>query len=274
MPAAACQKPPEPSEDASSIAQLPPDPEYDAKMAKEAAYQSHLAAGTKALEARQYDAAIEHLTHAVVEKPLGPEAHVGLGRAYVAKKEDAAALKAYSAALNGSERGIDALMERAAIYTRLGRLDDAVADYRAVIAIGTDRAVTARAYWLRGGIVDQLGNRAEYREFCERAMELEPSYKAQITGGDILVNNMSDALVALRIDLIVNLDGSERTFPPEVRFTVRGKTSAYLKYKNELLSARSVQYTIVNKAGMKEFTATYKNGMSLEIPIGEDDLPR
>ena len=272
MPLAACGKSAEPT--AYTPPSLAPDPEEEAKAAREAAYRQHLDAGTRALAAGELDSAIASLKLAVGEKPRGAEAHLHLGRAYTAKKDDAVAVKAYTEAVLANPQSVEAFMERAAILERTGQLDEAVSDYRKVIAIDTDRQATARAYWLRGGIMDRQGNRSDYRFFREQAIKLEPSFQKQVSSGDVLVANRSEGTVTMRIDQFVNPDGTERKFPPDVRFTVHGDTTAYLTYKGQLLTARSVRFSIVNPAGSREFTATYRSGMTLEIPIHDDDVPK
>jgi tetratricopeptide (TPR) repeat protein len=285
LPVLACGQQAEPTAPASGLEPLTLDPEQVEKAAKEAEYRKHLDAGTKALAAGETGSALAQLKLALGAKPEGPEAHLQLGRAYAAKKDDAAAVKAYTEAIRtgaplvDAQLEVDAHMERAAIYERLDKLDDAIADYRRVIAIDTDRSATARAYWLRSDILDRQNrqkNRADFRDFREKAIKLDPAYQKQVTAGDVMVSNSSDGTVTLRIDQFVNPDGTERKFPPDVRFNVRDNAPTYLSYRGEILTARSVRYTVFNQAGTKEkeFTATYKSGMTLEIPIFSDDVPK
>jgi tetratricopeptide (TPR) repeat protein len=273
-PVAACSKSIETGPTTPGLEPVMLDPETEAKKAKEAAYRKHLDLGTKAVAAGDLDSATDSLKRALTKKPDGAEAHLHLARIYLAKKDDAAAAKEFDEAARGTPQLVDAYMERAAFSERLGKLDDAVADYRKVIALDTDRKATAQAYWLRGGIQDRQGNRSGYRFDRNQAIEREPEYQKQVTGGDLYIVNKSEVIISLRIDKLVKPDGTERTLPPNVRFTVRGDSSDYAVYKNEVLTARSVRASIINLGGTKEVSATYKGGMSLELVIREDDVPK
>jgi tetratricopeptide (TPR) repeat protein len=272
-PLAACKKQAS-SAPAPGLAPLAPDPEQEAKKSKEATYRVHLANGVAALGLGQYDSALEALNRALGEKPNGAEAHLALARVYMAKNDEDAALKEYAEAANANPQLVEARMERAAIFERHGKLNDAEAEYRQVISAGTDKQVTARAYWLRGAIMDRQGKRGDYRYYCDEAIKLDPTYQKQVNGGDVKIANHAEVIITVRIDLLVEPDGTERTFPPELRFTVRGDTSAFLTYKNQILTARSVKFTIINQDGAKQFTVTYKGGMTLEIPIYEQHVPK
>jgi tetratricopeptide (TPR) repeat protein len=277
MPLTACgQKAPptSPAPDPPGLAPLAPDPEQEAKKAKEAAYREHLEAGTKALAAGEFDAAVGHLKRALAENPGGAEAHLHLGRAHVGRKDDAAAVKAYTDAVRSGDNYVEAYMERATALERLGRADEAEADYRRVIAIDTDRKLTARAYWQRSEIADRRGDRAQYREFREEAMKLDVAYAARVTGGDVLLRNRSEGTVVVRLDQIVSPEGKAYTPPEKTEFKLHGDNSAYLSLGEQLLTARSVRYTVITGAGTKPGTATYKSGMTLEIAIYNDDVPK
>jgi tetratricopeptide (TPR) repeat protein len=275
MPLAACSKSVGTPATSPGLEPVIVDPAIKEKRTKESVYQMFLLAGSKAVAAGELDSGIDLLNRALTEKPDGAEAHVHLARAYIAKRDDATAGKELDEAVRINAQLVDAYAERAAFYERLGKLDDAVTDYRKVIALDTDRKATALAYWLRGGIRDKQGDRSEFRFFREQAMKLDPDFQKQVTGADLLIANKSEVIVTLRIDQLVKPDGTVRTFPPDVRFKVRGDTSVYATYRNELLMARSVRATIINQGGTREVSASYKSGtMSLELVISEVDVPK
>ena len=251
-----------------------PDPAEVANAAKEAAYQKHLDAGTKALAAGDPDAALSHLNHAASVDPVAADAHFQLGRAFVAKKDDAAALKALGEAIRLNSQHADAYLERAAIHDRAGRLNDASYDYRQVIAVERDPKTTARAYWLRGDVMDRLGKRADYRYDRDKAMTLDPEYQKLVTAGDVRVFNHTDLKLTIAFDRFVNPDGSLRTFPPGFTYTIPDDNTAFLLDGNRHMPARSVRFTLTTGVGSKTFEQAYEKGTALEIHLYVTDLPK
>jgi tetratricopeptide (TPR) repeat protein len=259
--------------DTAPASQLPEEYEAAAaakaaREAKEAAYRKHLDAGTKALAAGNTDEAVTSLKQALGEKPDGAEAHYQFGRIALAKKDDAEALKALSEAIRFNPDHADAYFERAALHERAGRLNDASFDYRKIIAIEVSPKVTARAYWLRGGVMDRLGKRDDYRFDREQALRLDPDYQTQLTSGDVRVFNHTEDKLTLAFDDFVNADGSIRKFPKGFLFPIPGDNTSYLLDGNKQLVARSVRYTVAsNRGSPRTYTQTYEKGMTFEIHI-------
>lgn len=265
----------EPAAPASVVPDLlKPDPEADAKAAREAAYRTHLDAGTKALAAGDPDAAFTHLKHALGEKADGADAHYQLGRAHLAKKDDAAALAAFGEAIRLNPRHADAFLERAALHDRAGRLEDASYDYRQVIAVERDPKTTARAYWLRSDVADRQGKRADYRYDRDKAMTLDPEYRKLVTAGDLMVVNHTDRKLTLTFDRLVNPDGTVRTFPPGFKCVILDDNTAFVLDGTSHLPARFVRFTVTTDHGSKTFEQTYTKGTTLELHIYTADLPQ
>jgi tetratricopeptide (TPR) repeat protein len=271
LPPAACSK----REPVAAAAVVPDVPDEEAvKAAREAAYRKHLDDATAALDANNSDAALAHLKQALAERPDGADAHHQLGRALVAKKDEAGALKAFGEAVRLDSQQADAYLERAAIHDRAGRLDDASFDYRKAIAIEHDPKTTARAYWLRGDVMDRLGKREDYRYDREKALALDPEYQKRVRGGDLRVFNHSDEKLKIAFTQFVNPDGTERTFPPGFAFTIPDNNSAYLLVGDRQLAARSVRFTVTALHGTKAFSAAYEKGMTFEVHIFQANLPQ
>ena len=265
-----------PREPAASVApDVPvPDPAEVANAAKEAAYQKHLDAGTKALAVGDPDSALAHLKQAVGEKSDGADAHYQLGLVFVAKKDNLTALKEFTEATRLNSQHADAYLERAAIHDRAGRLNDASYDYRQVIAVERDPKTTARAYWLRGDVMDRLGKRADYRYDRDKAMTLDPEYQKLVTAGDVRVFNHTDLKLTIAFDRFVNPDGSLRTFPPGFTYTIPDDNTAFLLDGNRHMPARSVRFTLTTGVGSKTFEQAYEKGTALEIHLYVTDLPK
>jgi tetratricopeptide (TPR) repeat protein len=250
--------------------------ERAAEAAAEAAYSKGVEDGTRAL-ATDPDAAVGHLKRAIEHKSDGPEAHYQLGRALVAKKDDAGALAELSEAIRLNAQYDDALMERAALHDRAGRWGDADADCERVINREADRKLTARAYWLRGTIAEREGKRKDHRYAWGRALDLDPDYQSRLVAGDVTVINHTEGTVSIGFEAFTNADGSARTFPPRFRFTIPGDATVVLTHEKKPLIARSVRYNLStgNIAGKvsKPISVNYTKGMTLEIHINENNLP-
>ena len=267
-----------PREPAAPAAVVPdvllPDPGAAAEAAKEAAYRTHLDAGTSALAAGDPDAALARLRQAVGEKPDGADAHFQLGRAHVARNDDAAALAAFGEAIRLDPRHAGAYLERAALHDRAGRPDDASYDFRRVIADERVPKTTARAYWLRADLADRQGKRADYRYDRDKAMTLDPEYKKLVTAGDLLVVNHTDRKLTLTFDRLVNPDGSVRTFPAGFKCVIRDDNTAFVQEGTSHLPARFVRFTVTTDHGSKTFEQAYTKGTTLELHIYTADLPQ
>jgi tetratricopeptide (TPR) repeat protein len=267
-PLAACGK-----REAAAPASVVPDVPDPAEAAKEAAYRKHLDDGTKALAYGDTDAAVTHLKQAVSDKPGAADAHFQFGRALVAKKDDAEALKALTEAVRLDPRLADAYLERAAIHDRAGRLADAGYDYYRVIDIDSDRKTTARAYWLRSSIADRQGKRDTFLYDREQAMRLDPEYQKLVTAGDVRVFNHTDVKLKLTFERFVNPDGSPRKFPPGFHYVIPDDYTRYLLYDDRHMPARSVRYTITTSFGSRTYERAYEKGTALEIHIYDPDVP-
>ena len=174
-------------------------------------------------------------------EPVAADVHFQLGRAFVAKKDDAAALQALGEAIRLNSQHADAYLERAAIHDRAGRLNDASYDYRQVIAVERDPKTTARAYWLRG---------------------------------DVRVFNHTDLKLTIAFDRFVNPDGTLRAFPPGFTYTIPDDNTAFLLDGNRHMPARSVRFTLTTGVGSKTFEQAYEKGTALEIHLYVTDLPQ
>lgn len=271
-PLAACAQR-EPAVPASVVPDAPvPDPAEEARAAKEAAYRKHLDNGTKALAAGETDTAISHLKQALSENPNGADAYFQLGQAFVAKKNDAEALKAFSEAIRLNSQHANAHLERAVLHDRAGRLNDARSDYGQVIAIDRDSKTTARAHWLRGDVMDRLGKREDYRYDRDQAMRLDSAYRKLVTSGDVRVYNHTDKKVTITFEKFVNPDGTLRSFPPGFHFMILDDQSAFLLDGTRHMPAKFVRFTLSTEIVSNSFEQAYEKGMTLDIHIFEPDL--
>ena len=245
----------------------------EAQAAKEVAYRKSLEDGTKALAAGNIEAAVTHLKRAAEENPTAGEPHYQIARAHLTKKDDDAALKELTEAVRLDPRHVSAYMERAALYERTGMINDAGYDYYRVIDIEPDRKTTARAYWLRSSISDRLGKREIFRHDRERAMELDPEYRKQVTAGDVRVHNHTETKLKLEFEEFVNPDGSRRTIRPGSYYTIPNDNTLFLFDGDRCMPARSVRVKITTNFGSKTFEQSYTKGTTLDIHVYESELP-
>lgn len=131
------------------------------------------AAGKKALDARDYNAAIDAFRQVVAASPSDYAAHFNLGFAYTMAGKDAEATSEYQTVLQLHPGVFEAQLNLGNSYFRLSRFADADAAYRAALTLKPESAASEEGLGRSMARENQL---ADSEPHYRKAAALDPSY--------------------------------------------------------------------------------------------------
>lgn len=130
------------------------------------------AEGELAIDAGDYNEAIDIFESLLDENPSLTVAYVGIGRAYQDQGEFARAEPAYARAARLEPRNFTAQFGHGEVLRALGRLRDALRAFRKALTVEPDDVTALNAM---GGTLVELGMPASAIPAAEKAVELEPT---------------------------------------------------------------------------------------------------
>jgi tetratricopeptide (TPR) repeat protein len=175
----------------------------------------------------------------------GAEKQVLLGNLYEWKKDLGSAIDAYSHALILNEKCYDAYVQRATVYVKIGKTEQAIADCDKAVVINPQ---DQRAYVIRGSIYNTMEmdiSSASYRENkikalydFSRAIELNPN-NAELYGIRakiyLFLRNQSKSMNDY--DKAISLAPNNRMFYEEraMQCAIAGDWDKSLEYRNKIV---------------------------------------
>ena len=131
--------------------------------------------GVISAQQKNFQTAIERISHAIELDPESAIFYSNLGNAYQERRQLSQAIECYQKVIELQPNYADAYQSLGMAYQKQGALEDAVHSYRQFLKLKPDHA---EAYYKLGNAFQRLGNWSEAIECYQRVLQLKPDYFA------------------------------------------------------------------------------------------------